>query len=300
MKYMLYAAAAVVATLFAPAEAQQGLRERDALVRWYGDPGCPGGTGFVNNTRTGREGFQTYVVAVQGVCQRVPNAASFLGYRVNCGITGGSGALQFCQDAGCGDCPIITPFQKDQCLPNDKELFGSASVAVLCPDENGPEIPAPETQQELFADEFLVRWFTNPGCAGQEDVFSTERTIVVGSQGICHRVPNAPGNAGYKVNCNADGTGDITYCSDTNCNSCSITAPFERESCLPNDVARFGSASYTVTCPGPNARRAPGSTNDDSPVVSQPGGDIVSSGAESYSMAMTAGALMATALYWAQ
>lgn len=62
MKSALYAAA-IAGTLFAPTEAQ--LRERDALVRWFGDPDCPGGIDFANNTRTGREGYQTYVVAVQ-------------------------------------------------------------------------------------------------------------------------------------------------------------------------------------------------------------------------------------------
>lgn len=49
----------------------------------------------------------------------------------------------------------------------------------------------------------------------------------------------------YKVSCNSDGTGDITYCSDINCGSCSITAPFQGEVCLPNDAQRFGTTSST-------------------------------------------------------
>lgn len=59
------------------------------------------------------------------------------------------------------------------------------------------------------------------------------------------QVPNAPGNEGYKVACNADGSGTISFCSDRTCGSCSINSPFSSEVCLPNPP-RYGEHEHTA------------------------------------------------------
>lgn len=72
----------LLASCAAVASAQ--LRNTDALVTWTSDPNC-----------NAQAGPRTIVIAVQGQCQRVPNAAAFPGYKVTCN-PGGGGSISYC------------------------------------------------------------------------------------------------------------------------------------------------------------------------------------------------------------
>jgi len=92
---------AILATVLTVFSVNAQIRTRDALITWYG--GTSG-----NNTSSGSGGScpstgapKTYVVAVQGICQRVPNTfannLSFPGYKVTCD-SANNGLIQYCED----------------------------------------------------------------------------------------------------------------------------------------------------------------------------------------------------------
>ena len=57
---------------------------------------------------------------------------------------------------------------------------------------------------------------------------------VVADAGVCQFVPSSPGAEGYRVFCNADGTGVYQTCIDRSCARCVTAAPFASEQCLAN------------------------------------------------------------------
>ncbi len=72
---------------------------------------------------------------------------------------------------------------------------------------------------------------------------------MIAGQNLCHVVPNAPGNEGYSVSCDASGAGVLRFCADRGCSQNCISTPFTSEACLPNPP-QFGAASVAVRCPG--------------------------------------------------
>jgi hypothetical protein len=179
--------AAALLVFAAPARGQ--LRPRDALVTWWGGSSAGGGGALCAG------GPRTLVVAVQGTCQRVPDAVAFAGYRVSCANAttgGGPGAIEYCEDAECRRCSLSSAFASAaSCLPNDPALFGSRAVSVQCPAAGGGEISVPGVAN-LSGTAFEINWFAAAGC-GIPAGPNFDRTIVVGEQRICHRVPNVSG-----------------------------------------------------------------------------------------------------------
>lgn len=189
----------------------------------------------------------THVVATQGFCHVVPNARDFEGYKVTCDGSGG-GFIEFC-DRGCNNCPIRENVANaDQCVANDYARFGNRGYRVQCPARGTGDIAVGPIQQ-LANNAVEINWFEAGDCGAAENFKPFHRTIVVPVQGLCQRVPNAPGNEGYRVLCNADGSGIYQTCTDANCEVCTTTAPFRSEQCLANPI-QYGSASVAFRCPG--------------------------------------------------
>lgn len=136
-------ATAGLAAVLLPGPALAQLRQKDALVSWFGAAGCTAATAP-----------RSLVVAVQGFAQRVPNGVSFPSYIVNCGTAGdGSGSIRYCRDVAGTDCPITQVFASSStCLPNDPVLFGSASVAVQCPAAGAGEVTVPGIEDLAASD----------------------------------------------------------------------------------------------------------------------------------------------------
>ncbi len=221
--------------LAAAAPAMAAMRQRDATVRWFWEPGCSGEP-------------HTTVVAIQGFCQRVPNAVAFPGYRVTCNSDGsGLGTIQYCEDVNCGRCTLSLPIAANQCAANVREVWGNAGVTVECPARGTGDIIVPESQF-LAPQNAEINWFEGPGC-GANIPMNFDRSIVVARQGSCNLVPNAPGNEGYKISCEPDGSGTLSFCTDRSCSTCPINTPFQSEVCLPNPP-QYGAQSLAVRCPG--------------------------------------------------
>jgi len=212
------------------------MRQRDATVRWYWEPGC-----------ATEQGPHTTVVVNQGYCNLVPNAVNYLGYRVGCtSDNSGEGFIQYCHDTACSQCDLTLPFGNQQCIANSRELWGNSGVQVTCPARGSGDIIVSEVES-LAPNHVEINWFENPGCGNAPNNF--DRTIVVAQQELCHLVPNAVDNlAGYKISCNPDTTGTFSFCDKT-CSSCSINTPFQSEVCLENPP-QFGSSSVALRCPG--------------------------------------------------
>ncbi len=133
----------------------------------------------------------------EGFCQLVPNAIAYPGYRVTCNSDGsGQGFIQYCSDVNCGQCGLSLGFSANQCVANSRELWGNAAVSIECPARGTGDIVVAETEF-LAPNAAEINWFKQPGC-GQNIPDNFDRTIVVAQQGLCHRVPNAPGNEGYR------------------------------------------------------------------------------------------------------
>lgn len=218
------------------------MRQRDATIRWYWEAGCSAEP-------------HTTVVAVQGFCQLVPNAENYLGYRVSCTSDGsGEGFIQYCRDTNCGECDLTLPFGSQQCIANSRELWGNSGVQVQCPTRGEGDIIVPEIQN-LASNHVEINWFENAGCGNAPNNF--DRSIVTLPQELCHVVPNSPNFGGYKVTCNPDTTGEISFCTDSTCAQCNIRTPFQSETCLDNPP-QYGSASVALRCPGvPPAKVVP-------------------------------------------
>lgn len=179
--------------------------------------------------------------------------------------------------------PVHPSSPAGQCLPNNAQLFGSASFDVTC--SATPVSPAPPTPA---AGDFGVAWFETATCDQTSDL-----SVVVGQAGICQTVPGANGAAatGYVVACSPLGDGGVfSTCTDnTWCvprrggtlrplaagNSCVVPPPtfitcgwqchsllhhcsskcgtnttFTNDVCLPNPP-QFGSASVAFRCATP-------------------------------------------------
>jgi hypothetical protein len=126
-------------------------------------------------------------------CHRVPDSAT-LGYKVTCTEGEAAGVFSVCTDAQCENCAVNTPFADDQCLPNPPE-FGSSSVQLRCTNVNqAAPTPGPGNA--------VITWSAAENCG------EGARTIVVVQNDVCETVPEAS-PAGYRVQCNAQGTGGV-------------------------------------------------------------------------------------------
>ncbi len=75
-------------------------------ANWFEAPGC--------GKPAGPNTDRTIVSGEQALCHRVPNAPTAQGFRVVCTPEGGSGFIQFCADATCGQCDVTTAFNSEQ------------------------------------------------------------------------------------------------------------------------------------------------------------------------------------------
>jgi hypothetical protein len=222
-----------------PALAQ--LRSSDAMVSWFSSSDC----------KADLPNVKTLVVLSQGVCQRVPGDAAFPGYRVFCNDGELSGRIEYCRDTSCTNCTLARPFLgSSSCLPNDASSFGAASYNIRCPS------PIANKKTEAIAEAialapstFLIQWNAAATCATD----NVQRTLVIGVQDLCQRVPASSNGTGYKIKCNTIGGGVISFCSTPDCSRCESQVPFLMGQCLQNDARLAGSASYSLSCPSGNA-----------------------------------------------
>ena len=98
-----------------------------------------------------------------------------------------------------------------------------------------------------------VTWWSSNSCRINASDAASRQTIVVLETGLCQRVPGEAAFPGYRIACgsaNGGAAGSIEFCEDTACNKCSLAQSFGSAStCLPNNAAIFGSASFSVRCP---------------------------------------------------
>lgn len=180
----------------------------DFRITWHAQDDATCGAGAAGGS------IQTVVVGPQNLCHRVPNSAT-AGYRVTCNAAGaGGGVFSVCTDPQCSSCDVNTPFEENQCLPNPPE-FGSASVNIQC------QAPLPPPPAAPAAGEAILTWYESATCVG------APRTVVLPKQDLCQTVPQSP-DAGYKVTCNADGSGSFQVCQNRECSSCNVNTQFGR------------------------------------------------------------------------
>ena len=132
------------------------------------------------------------------MCQRVPGALA--SYVVRCS-GGGAGAISFCDTADCSACGLTRTIDSPRsCVPNDEALFGSASYSIKCPSLAAVEaVPGVNPVRD---NGFVIQWSGDRGCGN-----SSSRSLVIGTQGVCQRVPAGAPGTGYKVTCDADASG---------------------------------------------------------------------------------------------
>ena len=121
-------------------------------------------------------------------------------YVVRCS-GGGAGSISFCDTADCSACGL-TRFVDDAraCLPNDAVLFGSAAYSVKCP--SLAVVEPVEGVNPLRENGFVIQWSGDRNCGE-----TSHRSLVVGTQDVCERVPAGVPGSGYKVSCDADASG---------------------------------------------------------------------------------------------
>lgn len=220
------------------AVASAQLRSTDALVSWFSASDCK------TDQKTQ---VKTMVILSQGICNRVPGDAAFPGYRVFCNTGETAGRVEYCRDITCTNCSVTRPFlSSGSCLPNDASSFGAASYNVRCPSPIA--MKKTEAVAEAIAipsNSFLVQWNAASTCASD----NLQRTLVIGVQKLCQRVPANANGTGYKIECNSNGGGVISFCSAPDCSLCESRVPFLLGQCLQNDPKLFGSSSYSLSCP---------------------------------------------------
>ena len=124
-------------------------------------------------------------------------------YVVRCSGAG-AGSISFCDSADCSACAVtraVGGAGAEACLANDAALFGSAAFSIKCPSLAAVE--RVEGVSPVRAGGFVVQWSADAACGGE----TSHRTLVVGAQGVCERVPAGVPGTGYSVTCDAAGSG---------------------------------------------------------------------------------------------
>lgn len=179
---------------------------------------------------------KTIVVVENTLCQTVPEA-ELGGYKITCNADNAGGTISFCDNNLCndGECATATPFVNGDCLPNPA-VFGARSVILTCQQDN----IVPQVQPQ--AGEVVITYHELPQCE------LLHETTVVAPQTICHTVPGAIKNGGYKVTCDAQGGAGTFQVCDKTCETCGVNTPFANaQECVPNPP-QFGSASINFNC----------------------------------------------------